>query len=102
MEIQKMQKIVDDWVKTNTAGYWQPNNMMLRLMEEVGELAREVNHQFGEKPKKPFEEENRLEYEIADILFALVCIANSLDIDLDQAFQQTMEKYTKRDGERFR
>lgn len=52
MKIQEIQEAVDSWIKENTPGYWKPSNMMLRLVEEVGELSREVNHEYGEKPKK--------------------------------------------------
>ena len=71
--------------------------MMLRLMEEVGELAKEINHQYGEKPPKPGEEDNHIDEEIGDLIFAIICMANSLNIDLEDSFIKTMEKYTKRD-----
>jgi len=101
MDIKDWQKEVDRWISQFEEGYWQPSSMMLRLIEEVGELAREVNHRFGQKPKKPTEPEGDLALEMADILFIIVCMANSLDIDLDQAFQAMMEKYRLRDSERW-
>ena len=97
-----MQKIVDRWIIKNTRGYWKPNNMMLRLMEEVGELSREINHQFGEKPRKPTDKNKEIGHEIGDILFTLICLANSLNIKLDEAFRYVMEKYDKRDKNRHR
>ncbi|MDD2646958.1 MAG: nucleotide pyrophosphohydrolase [Patescibacteria group bacterium] len=102
MDIKKMQKIVDNWVKTNTQGYWKPNNMMLRLMEEIGELSRAINHKFGEKKKKSQEIDQEISLEIADVLFAITCIANSLNIDLTEAFKRMIEKYEKRDKYRHR
>lgn len=101
MDIKDWQKEVDGWISQFEEGYWQPSSMMLRLIEEVGELAREVNHRFGQKPKKPTEPEGDLALEMADILFIIVCMANSLEIDLDQAFQAMMEKYRLRDSERW-
>ena len=98
--MKKMQQIVDEWVKENTRGYWKPNNIMLRLMEEVGELAREINHRFGEKPKKASEENKEIGQEIADVLFTIICLANSLGIDLEKAFNQMIDKYNKRDKNR--
>jgi NTP pyrophosphatase (non-canonical NTP hydrolase) len=74
---------------------------MARLSEETGELAREVNHYYGEKPKKPYEEENTIEEELGDILFVLSCIANSLDIDMSEAFDSTMNKFESRDKNRW-
>ncbi len=72
-----------------------------RLTEEVGELAREVNHQFGPKKKKPEEPPGSIAMELADILFVVVCIANSQGIDLDDAFAQMMSKVTSRDAGRW-
>ena len=97
-----MQKKVDDWIKTNTKGYWKPLTMMARLTEEVGELAREINHRYGEKSKKATEEEKEISSEIADVLYILICIANSIDIDLETAFNKVLEKYEKRDKNRWR
>ncbi len=102
MEIKEIQKIVDDWVKENTNGYWKPNNIMLRLMEEVGELAREVNHKYGEKPPKPEEKDKDIDDEVGDVLFTLICLVNSLDIDLEESFRKVIEKYESRDVDRHR
>lgn len=75
--------------------------MMLRLTEEVGELAREINHLYGEKPKKAGEPEGDLALEMADILFIIIAMANSLNIDLEDAFARMMEKYRLRDSNRW-
>jgi len=101
MDIKDWQKEVDEWISQFEEGYWQPSSMMLRLIEEVGELAREVNHRYGQKPKKPSEPEGDLALEMADILFIIVCMSNSLDIDLEKAFTAMMEKYRLRDSNRF-
>ncbi|NLI92042.1 MAG: nucleotide pyrophosphohydrolase [Peptococcaceae bacterium] len=101
MDIKDWQNEVDGWISQFEEGYWHPSSMMLRLIEEVGELAREVNHQYGQKPKKPTEPEGNLALEMADILFIIVCMANSLHIDLDEAFQGMMEKYRRRDSNRW-
>ena len=100
MECKQMQKIVDEWIETETNGYWRPNNMMLRLMEEVGELAKEVNHVYGEKPRKLSDAEEDIGHELGDIFFTIICVANSLNIDLEQAFQYSMAKYRSRDKDR--
>lgn len=101
MEIKEMQAEVDRWISQFAEGYWKPSSMTLRLMEEVGELAREVNHLFGEKPKKPGEPETDLELEVGDILFILLCLANSQNLDLDRSFQRVMDKYYRRDSNRW-
>lgn len=101
MDIKDWQNDVHAWISQFEEGYWQPSSMMLRLIEEVGELAREVNHRYGEKPKKPTEPEGDLALEMADILFIIVAMANSLNIDLEEAFARMMAKYRERDSNRW-
>lgn len=101
MELRAAQREVDAWISRFEEGYWQPLSMLARLTEEVGELAREVNHLYGEKPKKPGEPENDISLELADILFIVCAFANSLDIDLEDAFRRMMEKVRTRDAERW-
>ncbi len=96
-----MQRVVDRWIGQFEEGYWPPLAMLARLTEEVGELAREVNHRFGTKPKKPEEPEGDLDMELADILFIIICYANSLGINLNEAFVKMMEKYQTRDSYRW-
>lgn len=101
MEIRDAQARVDRWISQFEEGYWPPLANLARLVEEVGELARELNHRFGAKPKKAGEAEAELALELADILFVLICIANEQGIDLDAAFRRVLEKYEVRDGERW-
>ena len=48
----QMQKEVDDYISQFKAGYFSPLANLARLTEEVGELSREINHQYGEKKRK--------------------------------------------------
>ncbi|WP_052339620.1 nucleotide pyrophosphohydrolase [Gorillibacterium massiliense] len=96
-----MQREVDAYISQFKEGYFKPLTLLARMTEEVGELAREVNHQFGEKPKKPGEADNSIELELGDILFILICFANSLDIDLTQAHDKVLEKFNTRDADRW-
>ncbi len=95
------QKRVDQWISQFEEGYFHPLTNMARLSEEVGELAREVNHRFGQKTKKKDEPEGDMAMEMADILFVLICMANREGIDLDQAFGRMMDKVEKRDTSRW-
>jgi len=96
-----VQARVDDWISQFESGYWPPLSMLARLTEEVGELARELNHTYGHKPKKPDEPAGDIALEVADIIFVLVCLCNSLGIDLGTAFERVMHKYDQRDGSRW-
>ncbi|MFC3038911.1 nucleotide pyrophosphohydrolase [Virgibacillus xinjiangensis] len=97
----QIQKRVDDYISQFKEGYFSPLSLMARLTEEVGELAREVNHYHGEKPKKATEEERTVEEELGDIIFVLSCFANSLDLDLSEAFEISMNKIEIRDKNRW-
>ena len=101
MSLKEVQKEVDDWVQQYKIGYWKPHEILARLTEETGELAREINHIYGPKKKKSSEKTEELGDEIADIFFTLSCLANSLNIDLDESFQRVMAKCYGRDKNRF-
>lgn len=92
---------MDAYIGQFAEGYWAPLSNLARLIEEVGELARELNHRFGQKPKKVNEPEQDLALELADIMFVIVVIANQQGIDLDTAFQQVLAKYSTRDADRW-
>lgn len=95
-----VQQRVDAWAKRYWGGeYWPPLANLARLVEEVGEVARAVNQQHGAKRVKPDEAGADIGAELADALFALVCIANSSGVDLQRAFDAALEKYRVRDEE---
>ena len=89
------------WIGQFEEGYWPPLSMLARLTEEVGELARELNHHYGHKPKKRGEPKGDIALEVADIVFVLVCLCNALEIDLGDAFERVMRKYDARDSRRW-
>lgn len=99
--LKQMQDEVDGYITQFKTGYFTPLGQMARLTEEVGELAREVNHYYGEKPKKASEEAKEIAEELGDLLFVTISMANSLDIDLTHSFNQVMEKFNQRDKNRF-
>ena len=101
MSFKPMQQEVDAWISQFEEGYFPPLAMLARLTEEVGELSRVLMHQYGGKKPKPGEDPGDAGGEIADAIFVLVCLANSLDIDLDEKFSAMMEKYRIRDAERW-
>ncbi len=43
MSLKEVQNEVDKWVKQYGIGYWKPHEILARLTEETGELAREIN-----------------------------------------------------------
>jgi len=99
--LQDVQREVDEYISQFKVGYFSPLALMARMTEEVGELAREINHTYGEKPKKTDEADNSVELELGDILFLLACFANSLNIDLAEAHGKVMDKFNSRDADRW-
>ncbi len=99
----EVQQEIDHLIKEEwLSNYWSPLSSLARLTEEVGELAREINHSYGEKPKKASEDASNIAAEIGDILFILASLANSIGVDLDAAFTEVMSKYQQRDAQRWR
>ena len=97
ISLRRAQEIVDSWIGQFEEGYWPPLSMLASIVEEVGELAREINDMEGYKKKKATEKKKNLGLELADIIFSIICIANYYKIDLEKAFSEVIEKYTERD-----
>lgn len=97
----QLQEEVNTYISQFKEGYFSPLAMLARMTEELGELAREVNHYYGEKPKKASEKENTIEEELGDMLFVLICFANSLNIDLEESHNRVIEKFNTRDKNRW-
>jgi NTP pyrophosphatase (non-canonical NTP hydrolase) len=101
MSLTESQHRVDAWISQFKEGYFHPLTNIARLSEEVGELAREINHRYGEKTKKSDEVEGDVAMEMADILFVVICMANREGIDLQGAFDRMMAKIEHRDTSRW-
>ena len=99
--MHKHQRAVDEWFKEKGWEYWEPLAITTRLFEECGEFARLVNHVYGPKKKKLDEEKQDMEEELGDIIYTLICFANSHGIDLDVATQKSIDKVTLRDKDRY-
>jgi NTP pyrophosphatase (non-canonical NTP hydrolase) len=101
MKLSDYQIEVDKWASQYAVPYWQPHEMLARLAEETGEVARLINHMYGPKPKKSSEATQELGEELADVIFAVVCMANAHHINLDSSFQKVIDKAWNRDKDRF-
>ena len=98
--LKSIQDKIDEFIR-NHGGYWPPLSMFSAVVEEIGVLAREINHLEGFKPKKSTERKIDLGEELADIIFAIICLANYYKIDLNEKINQIIDKYQKRDSNRF-
>lgn len=101
LTILDAQAAVDAWIRAH-GGYWEPLAQLARLTEEVGELAREINHVYGPKRKKPTEAVRALADEMGDLLYIVIATANTVGVDLDAALRASLAKVTARDATRYR
>jgi NTP pyrophosphatase (non-canonical NTP hydrolase) len=94
-DLPAAQSFVDAWIKRR-GEYWSPLSQFARLAEEVGELGRELNFRFGDKPRAAKDVEGSITDELGDVLFIVILLANYLGIDLASALRMTLEKYEHR------
>lgn len=102
MSLKSYQEKLDKTVQPYAKPYWDPLSNLARLTEEVGEVARILNHQFGDKPKKQNEEHELLGDELADVIYTVLAIANSQNIELDEHLEKAIAKLETRDKDRFK
>lgn len=100
MTLRQAQKTVDQWIKTHGVRYFNELTNMAILTEEVGEVARIMARRYGEQSEKESDKDKKLEDELADVLFVLICIANQTGVNLEKALQASLKKKTKRDRKR--
>ncbi len=99
--LSKYQKQIDDSVQKFAVPYWSPLSNLAHLIEEVGEVSRMLNAEFGDKPMKPTDNPDTLAEEIADVIYSALCLANSQGIDMDEPMRLAIGKLETRDKDRF-
>lgn len=103
MTYRESQKLVDKLLSNPqlTVKYFPPFEIINQMAEELGEVSREVAHLHGHKKKKTGEVTEGLEAELGDLLFAMICLANSENLSLERGLLSKLEKFKKRDVKRF-
>ena len=98
--IKEAQIRVDEWINMYGVRYFNELTNLAMLMEEVGELARIISRTYGEQSFKESDHSSNIADEMADIFWVLICLANQTDVDLTRAFENNLQKKTKRDENR--
>jgi NTP pyrophosphatase (non-canonical NTP hydrolase) len=93
--LPEIQAFLDQWIKQR-GRYWAPLSQFARLAEEVGELGRELNFRYGDKPRAAKDRDGSITDELGDVFFIVVLLANALGIDLALALAATLQKYEQR------
>lgn len=92
--MKEMQERVEEVVKKyNLSG--DASVKYIDLTSEVGELGKEIlkGNDYG---AKEFEKTEDTALELGDVLFSLICVANELNIDMDDALNAVLAKYASR------
>jgi len=100
LSLKEFQQQIEEWI-LNHGGYWPPLSMLSAIIEEVGELAKEINHLEGFKPKKLDDVKLNIGEELADVIFATICVANYYKVNMNSELTKVIKKYSKRDSKRF-
>lgn len=72
-----------------------PEHRLLDTLSELGEVAKEVL-KMSNYGRKPLEFRENIKSELGDVLFSLITVANSFDIDLEKETYGVLKKYEKR------
>jgi len=72
-----------------------PSVKMIKLVEEVGELAKEVGKTIGVKPDR-VDVKKDIEGELADVQIVLLGLASTLSVDMAEAVEGKETKNRKR------
>jgi NTP pyrophosphatase (non-canonical NTP hydrolase) len=83
-----IQEYIKHVVETRGFADETPRDIMLLLVEEVGELAKSIRKYIGVKTDIDNNKSLSIQEEIADVFIYLVDLANSLNIDLYSAFYE--------------
>ena len=98
--LREAQKNVDKWITTTGVRYFNELTNMAILTEEVGEVARIISRKYGDQSFKKSDKKIRLDDELADVLWVLICLANQTGVDLTEAFTNNLNKKARRDATR--
>ena len=92
--MKELQQVVADFVEQNQLET-SIEHRLLDLVSEVGELSKEAlkasAYGAGDfKPTMAWAEE------LGDVLFSLICVANTSGVDLEKALKSVLAKYRAR------
>lgn len=90
---EKVREFIEKYDMDGTAEF-----RILDLVSEVGEVAKDATKStgYGENPEDILVKKD----EIGDVLFSLLAVAESLDIDAEEALVTALEKYRERIDEK--
>jgi NTP pyrophosphatase (non-canonical NTP hydrolase) len=104
MELKELQLSVDKWIMEYGVRYFDEKTNTLLLMEEVGEFSRLIARKYGEQSFKTSmtddEIKNAIGDELGDVIFVLICLANQMEMNIEDIMKKNIDKKTLRDNHR--
>ncbi|WP_432662198.1 MazG nucleotide pyrophosphohydrolase domain-containing protein [Wukongibacter baidiensis] len=94
MELIEIQKKIEKFTNEKNLNI-SPNVRIIDLVSEVGEMAKEIL-KATDYGKKNFIANEDWQEEMGDVLFSLICLANSTDINLEESLYKVLKKYEER------
>jgi NTP pyrophosphatase (non-canonical NTP hydrolase) len=93
MEFQEAQKLILKYTEERAWDINTPSQRVTHLISEIGPLARIVLHEEGVWKGLP---DKNIDRQIGHVLFSLIVLANTLDIDIEAAFEASMKSNAKK------
>lgn len=90
----KAEEVYEEMKKRYPEVKWGPEEFMIDLMEEIGELANALLVERGHKFKS--RKKSDLNDAFFDVLFDLLMIASIMNVDLDKAFEKGLKELRSR------
>ena len=92
--MNEIKEIIEEFIKK----YNLESSSEIRFIDltsEIGELGKEIlkGNDYG---RKEFSNTDNIESEIGDVLFSLICLANGMNISLENAISNVLKKYENR------
>jgi NTP pyrophosphatase (non-canonical NTP hydrolase) len=75
--------------------YHLPKDLLIKLMEEVGEVAEQFEWQTNEEILASLKDDRRKQAigdELADVLIVLLTLMDAVDLDIEMAFNRKVKK----------
>ena len=100
MDLNEIQKVKSEFDKKMKWNKFSASNVLVHLLEELGEIGRYINFEEGYKKENsgnnPNINKDELKREFAQVLTLFLQLANHYKIDLEKAFEAELEITKKR------
>lgn len=94
--VEQIQKEIHEWVRDKGLK-WSLYVQYIHLVEEIGELGESLTVFQGDRKQgsgeKALADHGNVEEEIGDSLFAIISIANELNLDIEKILNETFIRY---------